>query len=66
MTLSIVFCRRTRKEAEEYYRYVVDNADEGAITISFALCLLPLSPSRKPHSKAYANVLQLATGWYAG
>ena len=31
MTLSSVFCRRTRKEAEEYYRYVVDNADEGAI-----------------------------------
>ena len=31
MTLSSVFCRRTRKEAEEYYRYVVDNADEEAI-----------------------------------
>ena len=31
MTLSSVFCRPTRKEAEEYFRYVVDNADEGAI-----------------------------------
>jgi alkanesulfonate monooxygenase SsuD/methylene tetrahydromethanopterin reductase-like flavin-dependent oxidoreductase (luciferase family) len=31
MTLSSVYCRPTRKEAEEYFRYVVDNADEGAI-----------------------------------
>jgi alkanesulfonate monooxygenase SsuD/methylene tetrahydromethanopterin reductase-like flavin-dependent oxidoreductase (luciferase family) len=31
MTLSSVFCRPTRKEAQEYHRYVVDNADQGAI-----------------------------------
>jgi alkanesulfonate monooxygenase SsuD/methylene tetrahydromethanopterin reductase-like flavin-dependent oxidoreductase (luciferase family) len=31
MTLSSIFCRPTRAEAQEYYRYIVDNADEGAI-----------------------------------
>ncbi len=31
MTLSSVFCRPTRSEAQDYFRYVVDNADEGAI-----------------------------------
>ena len=31
MTLSSVFCRPSRAEAQEYYRYVVDNADHGAI-----------------------------------
>lgn len=31
MTLSSVFCRPTRAEAEEYFHHVVDNADEGAI-----------------------------------
>jgi FMNH2-dependent dimethyl sulfone monooxygenase len=31
MTLSSVFCRPTRAQAQDYFRYVVENADEGAI-----------------------------------
>jgi len=31
MTLSSVFCRPTRKEAQEYFQYVVENVDEGAV-----------------------------------
>ncbi len=31
MTLASCYCRPTRAEAEEYYRYIVDQADAGAI-----------------------------------
>jgi alkanesulfonate monooxygenase SsuD/methylene tetrahydromethanopterin reductase-like flavin-dependent oxidoreductase (luciferase family) len=57
-TVGVVVCRPTRKEAEEYHRYVtLDHADWGAIDHTLAMKGLDkLSPADvEHHRRAYAN-----------